>query len=76
MQIHVFLAFKPSFKKRPLEAETYAAVQGNVTLKCNPEAAPKPKFSWKKNGNVIRKVYYLIINLFFIIIYFFSCWRS
>lgn len=47
------LAFKPSFKKRPLEAETYAAENGNVTIKCNPEAAPKPTFVWKKDGNVI-----------------------
>lgn len=47
------LAFKPSFKKHPLEPETYAAENGNVTIKCNPEAAPKPKFVWKKNGNVI-----------------------
>lgn len=47
------LAFKPTFKKHPLEAETYAAEQGNVTLKCNPEAAPKPRFEWKKDGNMI-----------------------
>ncbi|CAH0562661.1 unnamed protein product [Brassicogethes aeneus] len=56
------LAFKPSFKKTPLESETYAAEQGNVTLKCNPEAAPRPKFTWIKDGNVIgsgghRKIY-------------------
>ncbi|KAF7270213.1 hypothetical protein GWI33_016823 [Rhynchophorus ferrugineus] len=44
------LAFKPSFKKRPLESETYAAEGGNVTIICNPEAAPKPKFVWKKDG--------------------------
>lgn len=47
------LAFKPSFKKHPLEPETYAAENGNVTIKCNPEAAPKPKYVWKKNGNVL-----------------------
>lgn len=47
------LAFKPSFKKHPLEPETYAAENGNVTIRCNPEAAPKPKFVWKKNGNII-----------------------
>ncbi|XP_072402624.1 contactin [Diabrotica undecimpunctata] len=47
------LAFKPSFKKNPLEFESYAAEEGNVTIKCNPEAAPRPKFVWKKDGNVI-----------------------
>lgn len=26
-------------------------MNGNVTIKCNPEAAPKPIFIWKKNGN-------------------------
>jgi hypothetical protein len=47
------LAFKPTFKKHPLESETYAAEQGDVTIKCNPEAAPRPRFVWKKDGNVI-----------------------
>ncbi|XP_031782439.1 contactin [Nasonia vitripennis] len=47
------LSLKPSFKKRPLEPETYAAEGGNVTLICNPEAAPRPKFTWKKDGNVL-----------------------
>lgn len=33
-----------------------------MTIKCNPEAAPRPKFVWKKDGNVIaagghRKIY-------------------
>lgn len=36
-----------------MEFETYAAEGGNVTIKCNPEAAPRPKFTWKKDGNVI-----------------------
>ncbi|XP_026687837.1 contactin-like, partial [Diaphorina citri] len=47
------LTLKPSFKKRPLESETYAGEGGNVTIFCNPEAAPKPKFVWKKDGNII-----------------------
>lgn len=33
-----------------------------MTIKCNPEAAPRPKFVWKKDGNVIgagghRRIY-------------------
>ncbi|XP_012252358.2 contactin [Athalia rosae] len=47
------LSLKPTFKKRPMESETYAAEGGNVTIVCNPEAAPRPKFVWKKDGNVI-----------------------
>ncbi|XP_065349505.1 contactin [Cloeon dipterum] len=47
------LSLKPSFRKHPLEAETYAHEGGNVTIKCNPEAAPMPKFTWKKENNVL-----------------------
>ncbi|XP_075218988.1 contactin [Lycorma delicatula] len=47
------LSLRPSFKKRPLEPETYAAEGGNVTLYCRPEAAPRPKFVWKKDGTVL-----------------------
>ena len=45
------LAFAPTFAKYPLEEKTYAAEGGNVTLKCQPEGAPQPKFTWRKNGN-------------------------
>lgn len=47
------LSLKPSFKKRPLELESYAAEGGNITIRCNPEAAPKPKYVWKKDGSVL-----------------------
>lgn len=47
------LSMKPSFKKRPLESEIYAISNGNTTILCDPEAAPRPKFTWKKDGNVI-----------------------
>lgn len=56
MSFFLFLfisAFKPSFQKRPLETETYAGEGGNVTIVCNPEAAPRPKFVWKKNNDII-----------------------
>lgn len=52
----LFPALKPTFRKRPVEAETYAGEGGNVTIKCNPEAAPRPKFTWKKDGNVIGEL--------------------
>jgi hypothetical protein len=47
------LSMAPSFKKYPLEPEIYAVSLGNTTIVCNPEAAPRPKYQWKKDGNVI-----------------------
>ncbi|KAH8313129.1 hypothetical protein KR067_000813 [Drosophila pandora] len=47
------LSMKPSFKKHPLEAEVYAVYNGNTTIVCNPEAAPRPKFQWKKDGQLL-----------------------
>ncbi|XP_014098963.2 contactin [Bactrocera oleae] len=47
------LSMKPSFKKRPLEPEIYAVQNGNTTIVCDPEAAPRPKFQWKKDGQLI-----------------------
>ncbi len=45
------LSFPPTFAKHPLEVKTYAAEGGNVTLKCRPEGAPQPEFTWRKDGN-------------------------
>lgn len=47
------LSMKPSFHKRPLEPELYATYNGNTTIVCDPEAAPRPKFQWKKDGSII-----------------------
>lgn len=47
------LSMKPSFHKHPLESEIYAIYNGNTTIICDPEAAPRPKFQWKKDGNII-----------------------
>lgn len=47
------LSMAPSFKKTPLEPEIYAVTGGNTTIICNPEAAPRPKFQWKKDGNMV-----------------------
>ena len=33
--------------------KSYTAVGGNVTLRCRPEGAPQPVFTWRKDGNVI-----------------------
>eukprot|EP00095_Tigriopus_kingsejongensis_P002293 maker-scaffold400_size182785-snap-gene-0.21 protein:Tk02293 transcript:maker-scaffold400_size182785-snap-gene-0.21-mRNA-1 annotation:"PREDICTED: contactin-like" len=47
------LAFAPTFAKVPLEPKTFAAEGGNVTLRCKPEGAPQPQFTWRKDGNRI-----------------------
>lgn len=44
---------RPSLKKRPVDPEILGAEGGNVTIRCNPEAAPRPRFSWRKDGNMI-----------------------
>ncbi|XP_011863696.1 PREDICTED: contactin-like [Vollenhovia emeryi] len=48
------LSLRPSFKKQPMESETYTVEGGSVTIVCKPEAAPMPKFVWKKDGNVFE----------------------
>lgn len=45
----------PTFRKKPLESEMYAAEGVSVTIVCNPEAAPRPKFTWRKNDLVIGR---------------------
>lgn len=49
----MFIEMSPSFKKKPVKSEMYGAEGKNLTIECNPEAAPKPKFTWKKNGYII-----------------------
>ncbi|XP_052806194.1 contactin-like isoform X2 [Mya arenaria] len=44
------LAFKPTFAKDPLQESISAAIGSQVRLDCSPEAAPKPEFSWSRNG--------------------------
>lgn len=53
-----FSELGPTFRKKPLEAEVYAAEGKNVTIVCNPEAAPRPKFVWRQNGLVIGRGMY------------------
>ncbi|XP_027207013.1 contactin [Penaeus vannamei] len=49
------LELAPTFRKKPLESEMYAAEGVSVTIVCNPEAAPRPKFTWRKNDLVIGR---------------------
>jgi len=44
------LSLHPSSATRPLEAEIYAAENGNMAIACNPEAAPRPKKGPQKKG--------------------------
>lgn len=47
------VVLRPSFKKRPVDAEILAMENGNVTIRCDPEAAPRPRVQWRKDGNLI-----------------------
>ena len=42
-------AFAPRFNKFPLQPNQYATLNGNVTIMCQPEAAPYPEKVWYKN---------------------------
>ncbi|XP_067686212.1 contactin-like [Haliotis asinina] len=44
------LEFAPSFIKRPVDPSQLATIGGNATIICQPEAAPKPEITWKKDG--------------------------
>ena len=44
------LTLPPSFVKNPLDEKIYAAEGGNVTIECQPEAAPRPDITWRKDG--------------------------
>ena len=43
-------AFPPNFNKYPLSPNTYGILGGNVTLLCQPEAAPTAEKRWMKDG--------------------------
>lgn len=47
------LALTPSFAKRPLQPLTFSGQGLNVTLACDPEAAPRPEIEWRLNGQKI-----------------------
>lgn len=49
----LFSAFEPTFNKKPLPAEMYGAVNGNITIECRPEAAPAPTIEWYIGGSLI-----------------------
>ncbi|XP_055860983.1 contactin-like isoform X2 [Biomphalaria glabrata] len=44
------LAFKPSFRRRPLNPTQLGTEGGSLTFICQPEAAPAPTITWKKDN--------------------------
>jgi receptor-type tyrosine-protein phosphatase gamma len=44
-------AFAPTFQKYPLQPNLYGIIGGNVTLTCQPEAAPEATKEWSKDGS-------------------------
>lgn len=51
-----FIAFPPTFKKRPLESTTLGSLGGSLTILCHPEAAPRPIITWLYGGQAIPPV--------------------
>ncbi|KAK6970962.1 contactin, partial [Biomphalaria glabrata] len=50
------LFFAPSFTNRPVDSTKFGAQGGNVTIACNPEAAPRAEIKWLKNGEEVGRV--------------------
>jgi receptor-type tyrosine-protein phosphatase gamma len=44
------IEFAPTFIKRPMQSSARAAINGNVTIVCDPEGAPKPSIQWYLNS--------------------------
>ncbi|XP_061177623.1 contactin-like [Saccostrea echinata] len=44
------LSLRPNFIKHPLHKTMLAAENGNLTIPCEPEAAPAPEITWMRNG--------------------------
>jgi hypothetical protein len=44
------IEFAPTFIKRPMQSSARAAINGNVTIICDPEGAPKPAIQWYYNS--------------------------
>lgn len=47
------IEFSPTFIKKPMQGTVRAAVNGNATIVCNPEGAPKPTIQWYQNSMAI-----------------------
>lgn len=62
------LKIAPTFQKHPIYDPIYAAENGNITIECKPEAAPRPNITWRFNGDRIgsggKRVIYPSGNLF------------
>lgn len=48
-----YLELAPSFTKYPMTKTTAGALNGNVTIICNPVAAPLPTYKWSKDGSAL-----------------------
>lgn len=49
-ELRIF-GFAPIFQKYPLQPNLYGIIGGNITLLCQPEAAPQAEKEWFKDGN-------------------------
>jgi hypothetical protein len=47
------IEFAPTFIKKPMQGTVRASINGNATIVCNPEGAPKPAIQWYQNNVAI-----------------------
>ncbi|XP_012936437.1 contactin [Aplysia californica] len=50
------VSFQPTFDSTPVESSKQAAVGGNVTIACRPQAAPRATIRWQKGGVDVGRV--------------------
>ncbi|KAK3779087.1 hypothetical protein RRG08_011112 [Elysia crispata] len=50
------LSLAPTFSLTPVESSKQAAQGGEVTISCSPQAAPRAKIRWEKNGAEVGTV--------------------
>ncbi|KAK3557190.1 hypothetical protein QTP70_024681 [Hemibagrus guttatus] len=48
------VASPPDFSKVPVKKSTLVQRGGEVIIECQPHASPKPSFSWRKEGNLLK----------------------
>ncbi|CAL1546787.1 unnamed protein product [Lymnaea stagnalis] len=50
------LYFAPTFTRSPVERSKLASKGGNITISCQPQAAPRAQITWLKNGVEVGSV--------------------
>lgn len=49
----IFTACAPTFELNPLKKQLLGARDGRVVIECKPKAAPRPRFTWTKDKELL-----------------------